>query len=99
MAGRPDWAAVERNNVLFVPDVAPFEEMKLRLLNGSHTALAYISTLAGHSTVDAAMADPSVLGFVKAYMASVTHTVPAVPGVDLDNYKVCSCCSLVSVFI
>ena len=89
IAGRPAWESVERNNVMFVPDVAPFEEMKLRLLNGGHLALAHIATLAGFQTVDAAMTDPSIASYVCSYMESVTHTVPAVPGVDLTEYKVC----------
>lgn len=88
IAGRPAWESVARNNVMFVPDVAPFEEMKLRLLNGGHLALAHIATLAGFETVDAAMADASVAAYVSDYMESVTHTVPDVPGVDLNEYKV-----------
>ena len=95
VAGRPNWEAHgvskevsgEDGGVLFVPDVEPFEEMKLRLLNGSHTALSYISVLAGHERVDGAMADPKVLAFTRRYMDCVTHTVPSVPGVDVEQYK------------
>jgi fructuronate reductase len=61
--------------------------MKLRLLNGSHSALAYVSYLKGHRGVDDAMADPAVRGFVASYMEEVTPTVPEVPGVDLAAYK------------
>jgi fructuronate reductase len=41
---RPKWDEV---GVMFVPDVKPYEFMKLRLLNGSHSSLSYISYLAG----------------------------------------------------
>ena len=52
-------------------DVIPYELMKLRLLNGGHSSLAYVSYLLGHRTTDAAMADGDVSSFVKAYMAEV----------------------------
>ena len=47
-AGRPSW---EKAGVQFVEDVEPFEEMKLRMLNGSHSYLAYLGSLAGYRTV------------------------------------------------
>ena len=52
-AGRPSW---ERSGVTMVKDVRPFEEMKLRLLNGSHSSIAYIGLLSGHQTVSSAFA-------------------------------------------
>lgn len=61
-AGRPDWA---RDGVQFVRDVAPFEAMKLRLLNAAHSALAYLGVPAGLDTVDRAIADPVLRGFVE----------------------------------
>ena len=45
---RPDWAIAGAE---FVSDVAPYENMKLRLLNGSHSTLAYLGYLAGYETV------------------------------------------------
>jgi fructuronate reductase len=59
--GRPPLTS---SDVTFVSDVAPWEEMKLRLLNGSHSALAYLGLLAGHDTVAAAFADPEIRRFV-----------------------------------
>jgi fructuronate reductase len=61
-AGRPDWA---RDGVQFVRDVAPFEAMKLRLLNAAHSALACLGVPAGLETVDRAIADPALRGFVE----------------------------------
>jgi fructuronate reductase len=61
-AGRPDWA---RDGVQFVRDVAPWEAMKLRLLNAAHSALAYLGVPAGLDTVDQAIADPVLRAFVQ----------------------------------
>lgn len=51
--------------VQFVADVAPYERMKLRLLNGAHSLLAYAGLLRGHRTVDAAFADPGLCALVE----------------------------------
>lgn len=82
--GRPDWDAA---GAVFVPDVTPYELMKIRLLNGSHSALAYLSYLLGYRRVDRAMADPDVLTFVKRYLAEIEPSVGSVPGVDLSDYE------------
>ena len=51
-----------------VTDVAPFELAKLRLLNGSHSTLAYLGRLAGYETVSDAMANPDFSGLVRSLM-------------------------------
>jgi len=82
--GRPDW---EELGVLCVQSgVHAYESMKLRLLNGGHSALSYLSVLCGHRIVSNAMADPKVSGFLAAYFAEVLPTVDAVPGIDLHDY-------------
>jgi len=82
--GRPAW---EDAGAMFVADVFPYELMKLRLLNTSHSALAYLSYLADHRSVDGAMGDASVGGFVAAYMGEVQPSCLPVPGVDIAEYK------------
>ncbi len=83
--GRPEW---EKAGVQLVEDVDPYEKMKVRLLNGSHSALAYISYLKGYRKVDEAMADPLIRNFVRSYMdQDITPTVPNVPGINLEDYK------------
>jgi fructuronate reductase len=67
---RPDFErGAEQPNavgpVQFVGDVAPFEAMKLRLLNAAHSAIAYLGVTAGWPTVDAAIAEPALLRFVE----------------------------------
>jgi mannitol 2-dehydrogenase len=82
---RPPW---EHAGVQLVDDVAPYEAMKLRLLNGSHQALAYFASLDGHHFVHDACQDPLWSSFLRDYMdREVCPTLPAVPGVDLEDYK------------
>ncbi len=81
-AGRPDWPGAT-----FVEDVEPFELMKLRLLNGSHSTLAYLGHLAGHETVADAMADEGIARLVRALMEDATPTLPRLPGFDLAAYQ------------
>ncbi|MBL8590594.1 MAG: mannitol dehydrogenase family protein [Methylobacteriaceae bacterium] len=81
--GRPDWRGVE-----FTQNVAPYEAMKLRLLNGAHSSIAYLGCLAGWQTVSSAMADPDLARFVRALMdEEVTPTLTAPPGFDVEGYK------------
>lgn len=84
-AGRPAWDAV---GVEMVADVHPYETMKLRLLNGSHSTLAYLGYLAGYVTVAEAIADPGMARLIRGLMdeeAGPTLHLP--PGADLDGYK------------
>ncbi|WP_158743130.1 mannitol dehydrogenase family protein [Acidisphaera sp. L21] len=84
-AGRPAW---ENVGAQFVPDVAPYEFMKLRLLNGSHLAVSGMGRLADYVTIDEAMADPLMTRFMVALMDRETGpTLPPVPGIDLAQYK------------
>jgi fructuronate reductase len=84
-AGRPDWGAA---GATFVRDVEPFELMKLRLLNGSHSTLAYLGYLAGHETVAEAMGEDGIARLVRRLMdEEVTPTLPELPGFDLGTYK------------
>lgn len=82
--GRP---ALEKVGVEFVDDVAPYELMKLRILNGGHAAIAYSSALLGHHYVHDAMADPLIAGFLdKLTVEEILPTVPAIDGVSLTDY-------------
>ena len=84
-AGRPEW---EQAGATFVKDVDAYELMKLRLLNGSHSTLAYLGYLAGHETVAAAMAGPGFAELIKGLMDDeVSPTLPPLPGIDLAAYK------------
>ncbi|CDX42398.1 D-mannonate oxidoreductase, NAD-binding [Mesorhizobium sp. ORS 3359] len=82
-AGRPAW---ERFGVTMVEDVGPFEDMKLRLLNGAHSGIAYLGLLSGHATVDRAFADPSIRQFVDRLWAEAIPTLPQDAGLDTTAY-------------
>ncbi len=51
---------LSRSGVQIVNDVNPYEEAKIRILNGGHLGLVYLALLAGHSTFDRAIADPEL---------------------------------------
>jgi fructuronate reductase len=82
-AGRPAW---QKFGVTMVRDVGPFEDMKLRLLNGAHSAIAYLGLLSGHATVDRAFADPAIRQFVDALWAEAIPTLPEDAGLDTRTY-------------
>jgi fructuronate reductase len=81
--GRPAW---EKFGVTMVEDVGPFEDMKLRLLNGAHSGIAYLGVLSGLATVDRAFADPSIREFVDRLWAEAIPTLPRNAGLDTDAY-------------
>jgi mannitol 2-dehydrogenase len=84
-AGRP---AYDEAGVQLVPDVRPYELMKLRLLNASHQALCYLGYLSGYRYAHEVCSDPLFTGFLLGYMDEEgTPTLEPVPGVDLDEYK------------
>jgi mannitol 2-dehydrogenase len=84
-SGRPPLQDV---GVQVVPDVMPYELMKLRLLNASHQALCYFGYLAGYRLVHEVAQDQLFANFLLDYMnREATPTLAPVPGIDLDTYK------------
>ena len=84
-AGRPPF---ENADVQLVDDVAPYELMKLRLLNASHQGLCYFGYLSGYRFAHEATQDPAIAAFLRGYMdEEATPTLLPVPGIDLDQYK------------
>ena len=85
IAGRPAW---EKVGAEFTSDVTAYENMKLSLLNASHTLLSYPSFLSGYRKVDDAMHDERIAKFVRTFMdKDITPYVPAPGNTDLDLYK------------
>lgn len=81
---RPDWPAI---GVTVTNDVAGFERAKLRLLNGAHSSLAYLGSLAGHETVAQAMRDPQLAAFVRRLMIEdIAPSIDAPRALDLTGY-------------
>jgi fructuronate reductase len=84
-AGRPAWTD---GGAVLTGDVTPYEHAKLRLLNGTHSLLAYAGFLAGHATIHEAAADPRLAAAAEALMvedASPTLDLP--PDFDLPAYR------------
>lgn len=82
--GRPAW---EETGVQFVRDVRPYEAMKLRMLNGSHSTIAYLGQLAGWRTVADAMAEPALVHHVAALMDELSTTLHVPAHTDLAGYR------------
>ena len=81
---RPAWDQVGAE---LVQDVAPYEDMKLRMLNASHSALSYLGYVAGHHTITDVMADPVFDAYAQSLWARevIPHLTPP-EGVSLENY-------------
>lgn len=84
ISGRPKW---EAGGALFVSDVEPYEKMKLRLLNGSHSLMAYLGQLKGLTYIRDVIAVPEYREQVRRHMAAVLETLDPVPGIDLSAYQ------------
>ncbi len=81
---RPDFAAL---GVQLTDDVAPWEEAKLRLLNGAHSGIAYFGGLAGIDFVDQFVADQRGRTFVEALWDESAPTLSPPPGLDIAAYR------------
>ena len=82
--GRP---ALEKAGVQFVPDVAPYEHMKIRILNGGHAAIAYPAALLDIHFVHEAMEDADIRAFLaKLEREEIIPVIPPVPDTDLNDY-------------
>ncbi|PWC21233.1 fructuronate reductase [Brenneria roseae subsp. roseae] len=83
VAGRPAW---ELAGAQLVDDVLPFEEMKLRMLNGSHSFLAYLGYLAGYQHINDCMTDDNYRRAAHYLMLNEQAPTLRVTGVDLADY-------------
>jgi D-arabinitol 4-dehydrogenase len=77
--GRPPWETV---GVEMVDSVLPYEEAKIRLLNASHSCIAWAGTLAGYTYIHEGTADPEIRGFAHAYASN--DAIPALQPSPLD---------------
>jgi fructuronate reductase len=81
---RPRW---EAGGAQFTQDVQAYETAKLRMLNGAHSALAYLGLARGHRFVHEAVADAPLRAVIESLMRdeAATSLTPA-PGQDLNRY-------------
>ena len=82
--GRPAW---EETGAELVSDVRPYEDMKLRLLNGSHSTIAYLGQLAGWQTVADAITQPALATHITALMTETATTLHLPASTDLASYR------------
>ena len=82
-AGRP---ALERVGVQFVGDVAPYEEAKIRILNATHSAIAWAGTLKGYTFIHEGAADPAVIAIARAYIETAITSGRSPSSIDLAAY-------------
>ncbi|HTR12529.1 MAG TPA: mannitol dehydrogenase family protein, partial [Roseiarcus sp.] len=84
-SGRP---ALETVGVTFTSDVAPYEFMKIRILNGGHAAIAYPAGLLDIHFVHEAMEDAQIASFLETLTKrEIVPVVPPPPQVDLEAYR------------
>ena len=85
VSGRPAW---NEGGARFVEHAEPFERLKLRLVNGSHSALAYLGAMAGWRSVDRALAEPALRAYLDTLLRDeIAPTLPVMQGLDLDDYR------------
>lgn len=83
--GRPEW---EKVGVQFTDNVAPYERMKIRLLNASHSAMAYLGYLAGYRYTHEVMADERFSQFIRDFMdKDASPLLGPIAGIDVPTYK------------
>lgn len=83
--GRPDF---EKVGVQFVPDVGPYEKMKLRLLNAGHSVLGLLGALHGYPTINACVEDELFANYLRAFLdQEATPILGDIEGIDLSDYK------------
>ena len=83
VAGRPEWEAA---GVQMVKDVLPWEQMKLRMLNGSHSFLAYLGYLAGYAHINECMEDACFRDAARRLMLDEQAPTLRITDVDLTAY-------------
>jgi fructuronate reductase len=81
---RPDFASL---GVQLTDAVAPWEDAKLRLLNGAHSAVSYLGALSGHEHVHEAVAQPAFKAFIEALWDEAETTLNPPPGLDIPTYR------------
>jgi D-arabinitol 4-dehydrogenase len=82
--GRPDWRRV---GVELVASVAPYEEAKIRILNASHSCIAWAGVLAGYRVIHECMRDARIRAFAHAYVTDAVFDCLLPSPIDLAHYR------------
>lgn len=81
--GRPNW---DKAGVLMVDEVSAYEKMKLRMLNGAHSLLAYLGYIGGYEYIRDVMDDEGLAALARRQMNAAAKTLDPVPGINLEHY-------------
>ncbi|MBX2881500.1 MAG: mannitol dehydrogenase family protein [Granulosicoccus sp.] len=81
--GMPDWSAA---GALLTQQLRPYEQMKLRMLNGTHSLMAYGGFLTGCTYIRDVMANNYLRILVRRHLLEAMSTLEAVPGIELSEY-------------
>ena len=81
---RPCW---DRVGGILSDDVHGYEVLKIRLLNGTHSLIAYLGMLIGARTIDEAIADPEIRSAAEAFLDEMSETLDATAGISLPDYR------------
>ncbi|QPB19726.1 mannitol dehydrogenase family protein [Rhizobium sp. 007] len=81
--GRPGW---DKAGVLMVEEVSAYEKMKLRMLNGAHSLLAYLGYIGGYEYIRDVMEDAGLAALARRHMSAAAATLDPVPGINLEHY-------------
>ena len=81
--GRPNW---ELAGVIFTDNVLPYEKMKLRMLNGAHSMIAYIGFHCGYNYVYNVMSDKNLKFLVERHMITASKTLETICSIDYSKY-------------
>ncbi|CUI94992.1 mannitol dehydrogenase family protein [Achromobacter kerstersii] len=85
-AGRPAWET--QGGATFVRNAAPYERLKLRMVNGPHSTFAYLGALLGHETISQSVQTPALRDFVDAMMRlEIAPTLKGIPDSGLEEYR------------
>ncbi|AYD66595.1 mannitol dehydrogenase family protein [Achromobacter sp. B7] len=85
-AGRPAWET--QGGATFVRNAAPYERLKLRMVNGPHSVFAYLGALLGHRTISESVQTPALHAFVDAMMRlEIAPTLKGIPDGGLEEYR------------
>jgi mannitol 2-dehydrogenase len=83
--GRPEF---EKVGVQFVSDVAPYEKMKLRMLNAGHSVLGLLGILHGHPTINSCVEDELFASYLQTFLdKEAAPILGAIEGVDIIAYR------------
>ena len=79
---------LNNKNISFIKNINFYENIKLKILNGAHSSLAYIGILLGHTHVHEAMADKLCFNFVSQFLdLEVLPTLEKKENFEIKNYK------------